>query len=354
MAERYVLVIDDDTTFRDRVSVLLTPHKIAVIGATDLEEIQSLIEDRRPVLMILAVELRDKDGFALFRRVKKANFDFPVILTTATLPKAELSRHETQPSHAKHYLHKELSDSDLLDAIADAGRLELTSRDADAQAEPAGSADDVRESRSADLDSQVLVVRRKLSELVKRFAGPEGSDIEEQNQALTEELDASRAKFRDIAEHVDAIEREHKQKIDDIAKRLVDTQRDRDRSRDEAIGLRRRLENADSTPEELREQTDKDSDRQRREKKDLTERLVSTQRDRDRSREEAKELKGLFESLEVKHNELTEQMVAIQSRHERESAELTERLEASQKARDEARQETSEVRGLLDGVRAKL
>ena len=459
MAERYALVIDDDTTFRDRVSELLAPHKIAVAGATEVDEVLSLLEDRRPVLVILAVELPDKNGLALFRKVKKAEFDLPVIITTATVAKSELSRHETQPSHAEYYLHKaEISDSDLLDAIAKAGRLDLTSRDTDARAETSTSAEEVaepvheshgtdldphlaryldnettaifaqideralegrhqrnqptppgevsaervtelesevdrlseeleqarRDARSspfskefvklrdvasekdgeirvltdalADRDAQVRVVRRKLSELVKRFVGPEAWDAEDQDelQALSDELDNSRAKFRDLTEHVDAIEREHKRAIDDIAKRLVNTQRDRDKERHEAAALRGRLEGAESTLGDVRQQSDQESDAQQRDRKDLTKRLVATQRDRDRDREEATELKGLLESLDVKHDELSEQMGATKGRHERESAELTERLEASQKARDEARQETSEVRGLLDSVRAKL
>jgi|GEM_PF-2516379 len=458
MAERYALVIDDDTTFRDRVSGLLAPHKIVVTSASDKDEVLSLLEDRRPVLVILAVELPDKDGFALFRKVKKADFDVPVIITTATVAKAELSRHETQPSHAEYYLQKdEISDSDLLNAIAKAGRLDLTSPDTTARAEPSASEEDVAESAEsigddldprlarylddetttifaqideraleehsqrnpatqqgevsaervaelesevdrltdeldqsrsaarsspfskdflklrdvasqkdkeihvltdslADRESQVRVVRRKLSELVKRFVGQESWDGEDQDElrALTEELDHSRAKFRDLTEHVEATELRHKQEIDEIAKRLVKTQRARDQERDEAAELRRGLEGAESTLGEVRQQSDQENDDQQRERKDLTKRLVLTQRERNQGREEATELKGLLESLEVKHAELTEQTDATKARHERESAELTERLEAGQKARDEARQETAEVRGLLDGVRAKL
>ena len=54
-------------------------------------------------------------------------------------------------------------------------------------------------------DSQVSIVRRKLSELVKRFAGPEGSEVEAQDelQALSEELDESRAKSRELAEQLE-------------------------------------------------------------------------------------------------------------------------------------------------------
>ena len=91
-----------------------------------------------------------------------------------------------------------------------------------------------------DRDSQVSIVRRKLSELVKRFAGPEGSEVEAQDelQALSEELDESRAKSRELAEQLDATEREHKQEIADLAKRLVNTQRDRDQGQDAAKTLR--------------------------------------------------------------------------------------------------------------------
>ena len=450
MAERYALVIDDDTTFRDRISELLAPHAIEVSSTADEAEALSLLENLHPVLVILAVELPDKNGFALFRKVKNTDFDVPIIITTATLTKAELSRHETQPSHAEYYLDKtNLSDSDLLEAIAKAGRLELTTRNVVSRAKPVAAADDDdddalqssgtdvdprlarylddetsaifarldeealeernhrneptpqgevsaqhvaelesevdrlaeeleqtrRDARSSPFskefvklrdvasqkddeihalidaltgrDSQVSIVRRKLSELVKRFAGPE-------LQALSEELDESRAKSRELAEQLDATEREHKQEIADLAKRLVNTQRDRDQGQDAAKTLRGRLEGVESTLGEVRDQSDKHSDDQQRDRKDLTKRIVTTQRERDRSLDEATELKRLLESLEVKHDELAEQMDATKSRHERECEELAERLEAGQQARDEARQETSEVRGLLDGVRAKL
>ena len=456
MAERYALVIDDDTTFRDRISELLAPHAIEVSSTADEAEALSLLENLHPVLVILAVELPDKNGFALFRKVKNTDFDVPIIITTATLTKAELSRHETQPSHAEYYLDKtNLSDSDLLEAIAKAGRLELTTRNVVSRAKPvAADDDDALQSNGTDVDprlarylddetsaifarldeealeernhrneptpqgevsaqhvaelesevdrlaeeleqtrrdgrsspfskefvklrdvasqkddeiralidaltgrdSQVSIVRRKLSELVKRFAGPEGSEVEAQDelQALSEELDESRAKSRELAEQLDATEREHKQEIADLAKRLVNTQRDRDQGQDAAKTLRGRLEGVESTLGEVREQSDKHSDDQQRDRKDLTKRIVTTQRERDRSLDEATELKRLLESLEVKHDELAEQMDATKSRHERECEELAERLEAGQQARDEARQETSEVRGLLDGVRAKL
>ena len=143
MAERYALVIDDDTTFRDRISELLAPHAIEVSSTADEAEALSLLENLHPVLVILAVELPDKNGFALFRKVKNTDFDVPIIITTATLTKAELSRHETQPSHAEYYLDKtnlsvllRESDSDLLEAIAKAGRLELTTRNVVSRAKP--------------------------------------------------------------------------------------------------------------------------------------------------------------------------------------------------------------------------
>ena len=79
MAERYALVIDDDTTFRDRISELLAPHAIEVSSTADEAEALSLLENLHPVLVILAVELPDKNGFALFRKVKNTDFDVPVV-----------------------------------------------------------------------------------------------------------------------------------------------------------------------------------------------------------------------------------------------------------------------------------
>ena len=80
MAERYALVIDDDTTFRDRIYELLAPHAIEVSSTAD--EAEAPFASRKPaclVLVILAVELPDKNGFALFRKVKNTDFDVPVV-----------------------------------------------------------------------------------------------------------------------------------------------------------------------------------------------------------------------------------------------------------------------------------
>ena len=248
--------------------------------------------------------------------------------------------------HAEYYLRKdETSDSDLLDAIAKAGRLDLTSQDATAGAKPSASEDE----RALDEHTQRTPATQAGEVSVERVA-----ELESEADRLTEELDHSRAEFRELTEHVEATERLQKQEIDEIAKRLVKTQREHNQGRDETAELRRVLEGAESTLGEIRQQSDKENDNQQRERKDLTKRLVLTQRERDRGREEATELRRLLESLEVKHDELTERMDATKARHERESAEVTERLEAGQKARDEARQETAEVRGLLDGVRTKL
>ena len=48
MAERYALVIDDDTTFRDRIYELLAPHAIEVSSTADEAEALSLLENLHP------------------------------------------------------------------------------------------------------------------------------------------------------------------------------------------------------------------------------------------------------------------------------------------------------------------
>ena len=151
--------------------------------------------------------------------MKNTDFDIPIIIiTTATLTKAELSRHETQPSHAEYYLDKtNLSDSDLLEAIAKAGRLELTTRNVVSRAKPVAADDDDDALQSSGTDVDPRLARYLDDETSAIFARLDEEALEERNHRNepTPQGEVS-------AQHVAELESE----VDRLAEELEQTRRD--------------------------------------------------------------------------------------------------------------------------------
>ena len=146
MAEHYALIVDEDASFRDRLARLLALVGIELIQASGEDELISLLGRRRPVVVVLAVDLPDKEGFFLFSRVKRVQRNVPVVMTTSTVPRADLKMHEKLRVHADHYIAKtELSDAELFDAVAAVAGQER----AFADVAGVGDAEDEREEKAA-------------------------------------------------------------------------------------------------------------------------------------------------------------------------------------------------------------
>lgn len=119
MAEHCALIVDEDASFRDRLARLLARAGFELIHASNEDELLSLLERRRPVVVVLAVDLPEKEGFLLFSKVKRARRTVPVVITTSTVSKADLKMHEQLRVHAELYIDKtEISNRALFDAVA--------------------------------------------------------------------------------------------------------------------------------------------------------------------------------------------------------------------------------------------
>ena len=89
MSDRYVLIVDSDEAFCERLSQLLPTEGVRVVISNDGDnETLSLLQRHRPKLVFISVELPDKQGFSLFTKVKKAQRNVPVVLTTEATPSA--------------------------------------------------------------------------------------------------------------------------------------------------------------------------------------------------------------------------------------------------------------------------
>lgn len=77
-----VLIVDDDKKLTDIIERYLTQYEFNVIVANDGKDINILIKDSKPDIVLLDVMLPGKSGFDILRDVQK-EFDIPIIMLTA-------------------------------------------------------------------------------------------------------------------------------------------------------------------------------------------------------------------------------------------------------------------------------
>ena len=464
MAEHYALIVDEDASFRDRLARLLALVGIELIQASGEDELISLLGRRRPVVVVLAVDLLDKEGFFLFSRVKRVQRNVPVVMTTSTVPRADLKMHEKLRVHADHYIAKtELSDAELFDAVAAVAGQERAFADVagvgdaederEEKAAPSQDTDPIEESspppdldaklverldeetvgilaeidaestvivdsisaekgelspeRLAELeadverlaaeleharrdarsspfsseflslrevasgkdkeiqelarsiarrDGQVLVVKRKLTELATRLveAQTERDEKRKAASALEELLEASRVNAEQVSNKAESDRGEHEREIAALALRLADTQKGRDKIREEAAELKGRLESSGTSLERLTEKAEEIRARHEQELEELTERLASSEGDVEKERNEATESKDELASSRAELDRLKEELEKVRGEHEQEIEELTERLASSEKDVEKERNEATESKDELASSRAEL
>ena len=76
-----VIVVDDEPDLREMIAAYLGKHGFVVAGAGDARELDALLNNGAPDLVILDVNLPGEDGFAIARRLR-AHSDVPIIMLT--------------------------------------------------------------------------------------------------------------------------------------------------------------------------------------------------------------------------------------------------------------------------------
>ena len=121
MSDSYVLIVDEDDAFRERVSRLLPSRGVRLVFTDENDsdgDTLSLLDRHRPKVVFISVELPDKEGFSLFTKVKKAERNVAVVLATSTVSKADMKLHAKLRLHAEAYLDKrELTDEQLVEIL---------------------------------------------------------------------------------------------------------------------------------------------------------------------------------------------------------------------------------------------
>jgi CheY-like chemotaxis protein len=118
MPSSRALIVDRDKTFAPRLDRCLGALGFTVeIAENRREALESLALDT-PGIIVIAVERPKKAGFKIFTDVKQLIRNVPIVLTTATVPMAELLMHQKLRLHADAYIDKrELTDRELLDRL---------------------------------------------------------------------------------------------------------------------------------------------------------------------------------------------------------------------------------------------
>ena len=77
-----IIIIEDDTSIRDELTLLLTNEGYHVFALTDFSEAGKQAEEYRPNLILLDLGLPGRDGFALCKDIRKKS-SVPIIFVTS-------------------------------------------------------------------------------------------------------------------------------------------------------------------------------------------------------------------------------------------------------------------------------
>ena len=80
-----VLIVDDNRASRDLIRAILKPVRCRVVEASNGQQALDLIQQERPDLVLLDVDMPGPDGLTVVRKIRenRALADLPVVAVTA-------------------------------------------------------------------------------------------------------------------------------------------------------------------------------------------------------------------------------------------------------------------------------
>ncbi len=123
MADKYILVVDDDPDLVETVTMMLESKGCEVGQAYDGIEGEESIKNRRPDLVILDIMMPRKDGYVLCSELKanEETRDIPVILLTAVgeaVPTTSYTHADGMSTEADDYIAKPIDTEGLWEAVS--------------------------------------------------------------------------------------------------------------------------------------------------------------------------------------------------------------------------------------------
>ncbi|MBO9552116.1 Hpt domain-containing protein [Pseudomonas sp.] len=113
-----VMVVDDSVTVRKVTSRLLERHGMSVMTAKDGVDAMALLEEHRPDVLLLDIEMPRMDGFEVATRIRRDERlkDLPIIMITSRT--GQKHRDRAMAIGVNEYLGKPYQESVLLQSIA--------------------------------------------------------------------------------------------------------------------------------------------------------------------------------------------------------------------------------------------
>ncbi|MBA1190761.1 response regulator [Pseudomonas entomophila] len=113
-----ILVVDDSVTVRKVTTRLLERHGMQVLTAKDGIDAMTVLEERRPDLVLLDIEMPRMDGFEVATRIRRDPrlHDLPIIMITSRT--GQKHRERAMAIGVNEYLGKPYQESVLLQSIA--------------------------------------------------------------------------------------------------------------------------------------------------------------------------------------------------------------------------------------------
>ncbi|MBJ9974906.1 Hpt domain-containing protein [Pseudomonas sp. S75] len=113
-----VMVVDDSVTVRKVTSRLLERHGMSVLTAKDGVDAMALLEQHRPDVLLLDIEMPRMDGFEVATRIRRDNrmHGLPIIMITSRT--GQKHRDRAMAIGVNEYLGKPYQESVLLQSIA--------------------------------------------------------------------------------------------------------------------------------------------------------------------------------------------------------------------------------------------
>ena len=123
MANKYILVVDDDPDLVETVAMMLESKGCEVGRAYDGIEGEESIKERRPDLVILDIMMPRKDGYVLCSELKadEKTSDIPIVLLTAVgeaVPTTKYTHADGMSTEADDYIPKPIDTEGLWEVVS--------------------------------------------------------------------------------------------------------------------------------------------------------------------------------------------------------------------------------------------
>jgi DNA-binding response OmpR family regulator len=123
MADKYILVVDDDPDLVETVAMMLESKGCEVGRAYDGIEGEQSVKDRRPDLIILDVMMPRKDGYQLCAELKanKETNNIPIVLLTAVgeaVPTTKYTHADGMSTEADDYVAKPIDTEGMWQVVS--------------------------------------------------------------------------------------------------------------------------------------------------------------------------------------------------------------------------------------------